>query len=89
MLSCREVTRKIATEELAEAGWRERMAVWMHLLICRFCRRYARQIRALGRFARQAWTPGMDDPARLERLRRNILGPSSPGRDPHKEHPHE
>jgi hypothetical protein len=73
MLNCREVTRKIASEEFAEAGWRQRLGVRLHLLMCRHCRRYAAQLRAVGALARNLWGPGSEDPDVLKRLEEAIL----------------
>ena len=73
MLNCRDVTRKIASDELSEAGWRERIAVRFHLLGCRYCRRYAAQLRAIGAATRTLWEPRSQDPRTLERLERQIL----------------
>ncbi len=73
MLSCKEVTRKIASDELVESGWRERLAVRLHLLWCRHCRRYVAQLRAIGAAARNLWGPRSQDPSTLERLERQIL----------------
>ena len=42
-----------ASDRLASAGFRQRLAVRMHLLMCRHCRRYARQLRAVARAARE------------------------------------
>ncbi len=87
MLSCKEVTRKIASDELAEAGWWERLAVRLHLLWCRHCRRYVAQLRAIGAAARNLWGPLSQDPSTLERLERQILedclgGQEAPTRTP-------
>ena len=87
MLSCKEVTRKIASDELAEAGWRERLAVRLHLLLCRHCRRYVAQLRAIGAAARNLWWSRSQDPSTLERLERQILedclgGQEAPTRTP-------
>ena len=73
MLSCKDLTRKIASDELAGAGWRERLAVRLHLLACRHCRGYAAQLRAIGNGARKLWGPHSQDPRTLERLERQIL----------------
>lgn len=83
MPSCKDVTRKIATDELADAGWRERLAVQLHLLLCRHCRRYVAQLRAIGAAARNLWGPRSQDLPTLERLERQILerslgGPEDP-----------
>lgn len=75
MLSCREITRKIASEEFAEAGWRQRLGVRLHLFMCRHCRRYTAQLRAIGRAARSLWgaRPEDEDPEVLKRLEEAIL----------------
>ena len=73
MLNCREVTRKIASDELAEAKWSQRLAIRLHLFMCRYCRRYVAQLRAIGASAREFWGPGFGDPNTLERLESKIL----------------
>ena len=83
MLKCKDVTRKIARDELAEAGWRERLGVRLHLLLCRHCRRYVAQLRAIGAAAQNLWGSRSEDPPKLERLERRILerslgGPEDP-----------
>ncbi len=83
MLSCKEVTRKIARDEFREVGWRERLAVRLHLFLCRYCRRYASQLRVIGAAARELCGPCSQDPSTLERLERQILARSRPGtKDP-------
>ncbi len=79
MLSCKEVTRKIASEEFAEARWWQRLGVRLHLPMCRHCRRYAAQLRAMGEFARNLWGSGSEDPDTLKRLERSILQKVSEG----------
>jgi predicted anti-sigma-YlaC factor YlaD len=53
MPTCEEVARTIASAELATAGWRRRLSVRLHLLMCRHCRRYFRQMREIGTAARR------------------------------------
>ncbi len=79
MTSCKDVTRKIASDEFREAGWRERLAVRFHLFMCRHCRRYAAQLRVIGAAARELCGPLAQDPSTLERLERQILERSRPG----------
>lgn len=57
MPTCEELTHWIASDELAEAKWSVRLSAWIHLLVCRRCRRYAVQIRAIGAAARR-WLRG-------------------------------
>ena len=73
MLKCRELTRMIASDELPEASWPVRTGGWLHLLMCRDCRRYATQIRALAAGARRSWGPDAENSARLDQLERRIL----------------
>ena len=48
MLTCREVTKLVSTEELRDAPLRTRLSVRMHLAMCRHCRRYQRELKAIG-----------------------------------------
>ncbi len=79
MTNCKDVTRQIASDEFREAGWRERLAVRLHLFLCRHCRRYAAQLRVIGAAARELCGPSAQDPSTLERLERQILERSRPG----------
>lgn len=80
MLTCRDVTRVIASGALEEMGGAGRLGVRLHLLWCRHCRRYRAQIDALGRAARQVF--GAREPRdRLERLERSILDTLPGGSD--------
>lgn len=47
MLSCRDITSKAGALLDGELGFRERMAVRMHLAMCVHCRRFNRQLRTL------------------------------------------
>ncbi len=77
MLSCKEVARLIASGELAAAGWRRRLVVRFHLAMCRYCRRYAAQLRAIAEATRKLLEGGDADPTRLDRLERAILESSA------------
>jgi len=74
MLKCRDVERKIGSDEILDAGLMERLAVRMHLAMCRHCRNYARQVRAIGNAARSVYEGFREDPERLARLIRGITG---------------
>ncbi len=77
MLTCRDLTRMIASEEFAEAGWRRQLGVRFHLAMCRHCRRYAAQLRAIAEATRKLLEGGEADPTRLDRLERAILESSA------------
>ncbi len=73
MLSCQEVARLIASEELADLGWLERIQVRFHLVRCHHCRRYAAQLRAISTAALERGGFGPAELQALERLERSIL----------------
>ncbi len=73
MLSCKDVATAIASDGLACRGWRHRLQVRLHLLVCRHCRRYAAQIRALGAAARGLFAAEAADEVALERLESKVL----------------
>ncbi len=74
MLKCRDVEQKIGSDAILNAGIMERLAVRMHLAMCRHCRNYARQIRVIGQAARSLFAEGREDPERLARLIGKITG---------------
>ncbi len=70
---CRELTRKIASDEFREATLWQRFAVRFHLLRCCHCQRYARQLREIGSAARTLWSTPSQDRSTIERLQRQLL----------------
>jgi len=73
MLKCKQVTHLVASDEITSLSWWGRWQVRLHLLMCVHCRRYVRQVRAIGRAARELWgAPPVDEKER-ERLEREIL----------------
>ncbi len=73
MPNCKEVVRLIASDELADAVWSDRALVRLHLLMCRNCRGYAAQLRAIGAAARNRWDLRVADRAAVEQLQSSIL----------------
>ena len=73
MLTCQEVSRSVASDELPSAGWLRRLSITFHLLMCRHCRRYSRQIQAIGKASREVLGKEQLDPGAQERLRASIL----------------
>lgn len=55
MLSCSDVTRLCASEEVRRTPFGTRLALRLHLLMCRHCRRYVRELAAIGVAAREAF----------------------------------
>ncbi len=73
MPNCKEVVRLIASDELADAVWSNRALVRLHLLMCRHCRGYAAQLRAIGAAARDRSDLDPADRASFEKLQSSIL----------------
>lgn len=76
MMKCREVSGLVSTGDVETAPLRQRLGVWLHIAMCRHCRRFQRQLHQLRRRARTAADEAAaempeDLPARvLHRLRR-------------------
>ena len=81
MLRCKEVIRLHASDALHSAGLRTRLGVRMHLMLCRHCRRYVRELARIAAAARGLYREAADAPERDEALLRRVLGRSdgSPG----------
>jgi hypothetical protein len=72
MLNCREVVQIVSTANLEKTAWRTKLSIWLHLAMCRHCRRFASQIRLIGETARKLWSPSTDDLAAMERIRKKL-----------------
>lgn len=59
LISCRNVARLLSSEQVTDLTLGKRAEVRMHLLLCRYCSRFARQIRQLSLAARR--DPGLPD----------------------------
>jgi hypothetical protein len=53
MPSCREAARLAASDELLQMSGGKRLGYRIHLALCRNCRIYVEQIRAIGRALRE------------------------------------
>lgn len=77
MLRCNEVTGLHASEEIQRAPWRKKIAVRFHLLMCRSCRRYVKELAAIGDATRRLISGRMEDPEQIESILRRVLPDSS------------
>lgn len=73
MLKCNEVSRLVATEEIARAGFLRRLEFRLHLMMCHHCRNYVRQIRQIGAAARRMLGTSPQDDAIVARLEADVL----------------
>ena len=61
MMKCREVSGLVSTGDVETASLRQRIAVWMHIAMCRHCRRFERQLQQLRRGAKAAADEAADE----------------------------
>ena len=79
MLNCKETAHAVSTEDVVPVGWRQRLAVRFHLMMCRHCRRYAQQMQAMGNAARDVFqhppkdSSSPENPENLAKLQSDIL----------------
>jgi anti-sigma factor ChrR (cupin superfamily) len=67
MLTCHDVTRLVASDQLQSATWRTRVTARIHLAICRHCRQYAAQLRAIGHAAKRWAASDQEEAAAVRR----------------------
>ena len=72
MLSCSEVARICASDEIRSCGPVRRLAVRLHLLMCRHCRRYVRELAEIGEAVRSSTTAA--DGQAGQAILRNVFG---------------
>jgi len=68
MLKCREVISLIASDEWRTAPLSRRLALRLHLVMCRHCRAYANSLRRIGKAARRLYSGEQPDGERSERV---------------------
>jgi hypothetical protein len=56
----------IASDARRSASARDRLALWLHLAMCRYCRAYERSLRAIGDAARRLYETATPDAERAE-----------------------
>ena len=54
MMTCHEAARLVSEQKDHELGFKDRMGLRMHLLMCRMCNAYKNKLDMISRFARQA-----------------------------------
>ena len=52
MFLCQEVSQKVSRGMDAKLPWRHRLAIRIHLMMCRYCARFRRQLALLRRLSR-------------------------------------
>lgn len=79
MLTCKDASHLISERQERPLGRRERLGLWLHLLICAYCRAFERQVAMLSRALRElgrldaADAQGIDlAPEARERIRKAL-----------------
>jgi predicted anti-sigma-YlaC factor YlaD len=73
MLTCKEVARLLSTDTAVEGTQSDRLRVKLHLLLCKHCRGYAAQLRAVGAAGHGLKDDCTGEPEALDRLEEAIL----------------
>jgi len=68
MLKCREITERASDFLDAGLPWPERLQVRLHLMMCRSCREYVRQLRLVVRSLRRLPRPDPSEDTQRELL---------------------
>ena len=82
MFSCKEASIRVCESLDRRLPFHQRLMILIHLAMCRFCRRYHRQIQCLGHIARdpRLQEAGMDEsvslsPEACERIKQRLRSP--------------
>ncbi len=81
MQSCREVASLVASDGLELVAWHTRLLTRLHLLFCKRCRQYAKELATIGRISREAWSADSVDSKTMQRLEGSIMDYASGGPD--------
>jgi hypothetical protein len=73
MQRCKEVTRLYASDDIRSAPWRTRLGVRIHLMLCRHCRRYVRELGRIGEAVRDLVKDTSEHAGRNDALARRVL----------------
>jgi hypothetical protein len=74
MITCRNVAKLLTSDELAALKWWRRAEVRLHLLMCKYCSRLARQLQQLRAAARRVPDVSEGDPGLEDRIINRLSG---------------
>ena len=63
MMTCKDVSTLVSSGQLAESPMASRLGARLHLVMCRYCRAFRRQMEAIARAARAAGLEFEREPA--------------------------
>ena len=75
MISCRELSKLITSDQILSESWLKRLEVKLHLLMCRHCSRLIRQIQMIRKAARELRVRAdlLDSPSQETTLESRLL----------------
>ena len=73
MPNCKEISRLLSSNGVEDASLSEQARVRLHLLLCRHCREYAAQLRAVGTAGDELWGNCTEEHEVLQPLEQSIL----------------
>jgi hypothetical protein len=74
MISCKNVAKLLLSDQLQAQGRWKRLEVRIHLVMCQFCSRLARQMEQMRSAARSLSSQDSADPDLEDRLIRRLSG---------------
>lgn len=72
MISCKNVSTLLTSDQLQAQSWWKRVEVRLHLAMCDFCSRLARQLEQMRSAARKTGEENEADPGLEDRLIRRL-----------------
>jgi len=73
IMSCKQVSREISRSLDTRLPLSRRMGIRIHLMMCRFCRRYNKQLRLIHSFLEQKWKKMLGNEQLSSEARQRIL----------------
>ena len=74
MISCKSVAKLLTSDQFRKQSWWKHAEVRLHLAMCKFCSRLARQLEQMRSGARQMKVQDEADPGLEERIMRRLSG---------------
>ncbi len=77
LFNCRELARRSTRGEFDDAGWLTRFLIRMHLGMCKGCRRYGAQLKAIADAVREKARSSVS-PEKADALKKKVMRRLSP-----------
>ena len=81
MIDCKGVHQLVASGEEQELGFMKKMELKIHMMMCKHCRGYSDQIRAMGEAIRELCQDRPGDDELCNKLEKEVLDSTGPDGD--------